>query len=162
MDEQQHKLAGDIGLWLANLRDMVESTTIDVVNSGSIPDVVTHFASLRDTTKALAAKVTEIQKHVEALSQEIIPTMFLNNGRMSSFRLKGIGTVTVGERWSASMLDKQTALNWLRNSNNGGIIQETVNSQTLGAIAKDAQIAGKPLPSDLFKVSSTAYTSITK
>lgn len=156
--------ASILGERLDHLLNWVVIQTDELVKTGDLPEVISHFVELRDITSDLRDKLTLIQKHVDTLSQELIPTLFLNNGKMTSMRLKGIGTVKVSERWSASIHpgSKVTAINWLKNSNMEGIVQETVNAQTLGAIAKDAQIAGKPLPSDLFKVSSSSYTSVTK
>jgi hypothetical protein len=61
------------------------------------------------------------------------------------------------------MLDKQLGMDWLRNTGNESLIQETVNSSTLAAFAKSkTEEEGKELPSDIFKTSVMTYTSITK
>jgi hypothetical protein len=77
--------------------------------------------------------------------------------------VEGVGRVSITHRYSCSMLDKQLGMNWLRQSGNEGLIQETVNSSTLAAFAKNMlETEGTQLPQDLFKTSVSAYTSITK
>lgn len=164
MNTEARVAASYISAHLENLLSFSAEDTATLVKTNDIPAVAKHFVELRDAVKDLKAKLTLIQNHVDAISEEMIPTMFLNNGKLTSVRISGVGTVKVSERWSASPVpgNKSTAMLWLKNSNMEGIITETVNAQTLGAIAKDAQIAGKPLPSDLFKVSSSSFTSVTK
>lgn len=61
------------------------------------------------------------------------------------------------------MIDKGLGMDWLRNSGNGGLIQETVNSMTLAAFAKSLNDEkGIELPKDLFNTSIMTVTSITK
>jgi hypothetical protein len=60
------------------------------------------------------------------------------------------------------MTDKQMGFEWLRDNNHGGVIQETVNAQTLGALAKELNNAGVDLPAPTFTTSIMTYTSITK
>jgi hypothetical protein len=61
------------------------------------------------------------------------------------------------------MIDKPLGLDWLRNSGNGSLIQETVNSNTLAAFAKNLNDEeGKELPGEIFKTSIMTVTSITK
>ena len=82
-----------------------------------IPTTVTHFAAFRDTVKDLAAKVAELQKHVDSLSYEILPTMF-GNQNVKTITLPDIGRVTINIRWSASMLNKEKGMEWLRTTGN--------------------------------------------
>ena len=60
------------------------------------------------------------------------------------------------------MLNKSAGLVWLRSSGNDGLIQETVNAQTLGAFAKEQAMTGKPLPDAIFKVTTANHVSITQ
>jgi len=69
----------------------------------------------------------------------------------------------LSNRWSCSMLDKLTGMDWLRTNGHGDLIQETVNSSTLGAFARNlTEESGYELPSDIFKTSVMTFTSITK
>lgn len=146
------------------LDSLLERATRDAtatIEAANIPDAVTYFAELRDTVKALAAKMSALQSLVDTLSQDMLPTLFNNQG-VKTIKVDDVGRVSINDRWTASMLNKSEALGWLRQTGNEGLIIETVNAQTLGAFAKEEAIAKRPLPSDVFKVNTVPYTSITK
>jgi hypothetical protein len=135
--------------------------TAEAVEHGNIPEAVTYFSELRDTIKDLQTRMSALQSHIDSLSQELIPTMFMNQS-VKTIKVENIGRVTINDRWSAKMLNKDACMSWLRGSGNSGLIIETVNSQTLGAFGKNLAMEGKPLPQELFQVGATPYTSITK
>jgi hypothetical protein len=143
---------------------LLERATRDAntaIENANIPDAVVYFSELRDTVKTLATKMSALQSLVDTISQELLPTLFGNQG-VKTIKIDDIGRVSINDRWSASMLDKAAAFQWLHNTNNQSLIIETVNAATLGAFAKEEALAKRSLPSDIFKVSSTPYTSITK
>ena len=147
-----------------NIDNFLERATRDtqeIIARNDIPSTVTHFAAFRDTVKDLAAKIAELQKHVDSLSYEILPTMF-GNQNVKTITLPDIGRVTINIRWSASMLNKEKSMEWLRTSGNEGLIIETVNAMTLASFARTETLAGKPLPDYLFKVGTAQHVSITK
>jgi hypothetical protein len=146
---------------LDSFLERAQRDTAKTIEHADIPEAVVYFAELRDTVKRLAEKTTALQKHIDELSQQSLPTLF-ENANVQTIKIDGVGRVSVNDRWSASMLDKETGLSWLRQTGNQGLIIETVNAQTLGAFAKDETKAGRSLPSDIFRVSSTPYISITK
>ena len=152
------RFAGEkLDLFLARtIRDSAE-----VIERADLPETVAYFADLRDVVHDLAAKTSMLTKHVEELSQEFIPTMFMNQ-HVKSFTIPGLGRATINVRWSASLINKNKAFDWLRSTGNDGLIIETVNSQTLGAFARTESVAGHPLPSEIFKVGSSSFVSITK
>ena len=133
----------------------------DGIAGNDIPTTVAHFAAFRDAVDDLAAKVAALKKHVDSLSYEILPTMF-GNQNVKTITLPDIGRVTINVRWSASMLNKERGMDWLRASGNEGVIIETVNSSTLSAFAKAETLAGRPLPDAIFKVGTAQHISITK
>jgi hypothetical protein len=149
------------GQKLDSLLERATRDTEEALATNDIPTAVTYFDELRDTVKGLAEKLSNLQKHLDALSMEQLPTMFANQD-VKTIKLENVGRVTVNVRWSASMPDKEMGLGWLRQTGNQGLIIETVNSQTLGAFAKEETAQGRPLPSEVFKVTSTPYISITK
>jgi hypothetical protein len=146
---------------LDNLLERAERDTVKVIEEGNIPNVVTYFAELRATVDELKVKMASMQKHLDALSQELIPTLF-NNQNTKTIKIDNVGRVTVADRWSCSILKPDQAFAFIRESGNGGMIKPSIHPMTMGAHAKDMHEAGKPLPQQLFKVSSTPYTSITK
>lgn len=148
--------AEKLGLLLAR----AQRDSAEVIQSGDIPSTVTHFAAFRDRVKDLAAKVAQLQKHVDTLSFEVLPTMF-GNQNVKTITLPDVGRVTINVRWTATMLDKQKSMEWLRTSGNEGLIQETVNAMTLAAFAKTEAVAKRPLPEHLFRVGTAQHVSIT-
>ena len=156
------KIAADYaGQKLDSLLERATRDTNEVVQRADIPTAVAYFDELRSLVKELAEKQTALQKHIEELSQQLLPTMFQNQN-VKTINVKGVGRTTINDRWSASMLNKERGLGWLRGSNNEGMIIETVNAQTLGAFAREEAAAGRNLPEDIFRVSATPYVSITK
>lgn len=149
------------GQKLDSLLERAARDSAEVMSENDIPKAVTYFAELQETVKSLGAKLSELNKHIENLSYEVLPTMFQNQD-VKTVKIDGVGRVTVNVRWNATMIDKQTGLGWLKQTGNAGLIQETVNAQTLGAFAKEEVIAGRPLPDDIFKVSSKPFISISE
>lgn len=149
------------GQKLDSLIERSKRDTAEAVERNDIPTAVTYFHELRETVRGLQAKMSLLQSAIDGLSQELLPTMFTNQG-VKTIKVDNVGRVSINDRWSASMLDKETGMNWLRSTGNGGLIIETVNAQTLGAFAKDETVKGKPLPDDIFTVKSTPYVSITR
>lgn len=146
---------------LDSLLERAQRDTTEVVQTNDIPKTVAHFAALQDTVDDLAKKISALKKHVDALSYEILPTMFSNQD-VKTIKLDNIGRVTVNVRWTASMIDKQKGMEWLKTSGNEGIVIETVNAMTLASFAKTETLAGKPLPDHLFRVGTAQHMSITK
>jgi hypothetical protein len=146
---------------LNSFLERAERDTTEIVQKNDIPATVTHFAILRDTVKDLAERVSALQKHVDSLSYEILPTMF-SNQNVKTITLPDIGRVTVNVRWAASMINKTQSMEWLRTNGNEGLIIETVNAGTLASFAKAEALAGHPLPDHLFKVGTAQHISITK
>ena len=146
---------------LDSLLERAQRDTNDVVQGNDIPTTVAHFAALQDTVEDLSKKLSALRKHVDALSYEILPTMFSNQD-VKTIKLDNIGRVTVNVRWTASMLNKEKGMEWLRTSGNEGLIIETVSAVTLASFAKTETLAGKPLPDWLFKVGTAQHMSITK
>jgi hypothetical protein len=149
------------GQKLDSLLERATRDTEEALATNDIPTAVAHFDELRETVRSLAEKLTALNKHIEMLSYEQLPTMFTNQD-VKTVTLDGIGRATVNIRWSASMPDPEMGLGWLRQTNNAGLIKETVHPQTLGAFAKDETAAGRPLPAEIFKVTAQPYISITK
>ena len=146
---------------LDSLLERATRDTNEVVERADIPTAVVYFAQLRDTVKELQDKMSALEKHIQSLSYELLPTMFQNQD-VKTIKVEGVGRVSINDRWSASMLNKERWLGWLRGSGNEGLIIETVNAQTLGAFAKEETKAGRALPDDIFRVSATPFVSITK
>ena len=161
MDFAAETAAGYAAQKLDLLLERAQRETTEIIQQNDIPSAVTHFAELRDRTKDLAERVSALQKLVDSLSYEILPTM-MGNQNVKTINIENVGRVSVNVRWSATMLNKEAGMQWLRDTGNDGLIIATVNAGTLSSFAKTETLAGKPLPSDIFKVGTAQHISITK
>jgi len=146
---------------LAQITGHIRDQTNDVVATNDHIQVIKHYDQLRQVT-ALIKESREALEQIEMkLSREQVPEV-MRAHNIKNITIEGVGRVTLGTRWSASMPDKQAGFDWLRQNGNGGVIQETVNAQTLGALAKELNADGLELPAPTFTTSIMTYTSITK
>jgi len=139
----------------------VRKDTDEVVASQDHIEVIKHYDQLR----LLTAKIKESREALEQiemkLSREQVPDVLRAHG-IRTITVEGVGRVSLGTRWSASMPDKEAGFDWLRANEHGGVIQETVNAQTLGALAKELNSEGLELPAPTFTTNIMTYTSITR
>lgn len=160
--KKETQVIGDCALTrLDKLLNDIERETQEVVQQNDLPTTVVHYDAFDQLVGALKRRLNALEKHRDSLSYETLPTMFTNQN-VKTINVVGVGRVTVNVRWSASMLDKQKSLEWLRTSGNAGLIQETVNAGTLSSFAKGETLAGHPLPDHLFRVGTAQHISITK
>jgi hypothetical protein len=137
-----------------------DETTL-AVESGDHIEIIRHYDQLRQAT-ALIKESREALEQIETkLSREQVPDVMRANN-IRTITVEGVGRVSLGTRWSASMPDKAAGFEWLRANEHGGVIQETVNAQTLGALAKELNEEGTELPAPTFTTNIMTYTSITK
>lgn len=139
----------------------VRKETNEAVATNDHVEVIKHYDALRKLNALIKESREALSGIEEKLSREYVPDVMRANN-IRSTTIEGVGRVSLGTRWSASMLDKEAGLQWLRDNGNGGVIQETVNAQTLGALAKEMNNEGHDLPEHLFKTGTMTYTSITK
>jgi hypothetical protein len=151
---------GVIELALADLR-----ATLPEVKKKRLGVVLAEFFSLRNAYEAMEESRKQIGAEIDNLSKGTIPEMMAEEDTKSqTLELAGLRwRFTVNQRASCSMPDKDKGMNWLKDNGHGDLIQPTVNAQTLSSFAKNyLEQTGMDLPTDLFKVSTSPYTSITK
>ena len=152
---------------LTKLAGMIRTEGTEVVGSLDHVALIKHFADLRDVNATIKIAREALGEMEDNISRVDIPDIFTflreKTGQKPPFTIEGVGRVSVSRRFSASMLDKEVGMDWLRKNGHGDLIQPTVNAQTLAAFAKNLQeVEGKDLPVEIFKVGSIPYTSITK
>lgn len=146
---------------LSKVAGEIRGETNAVVESTDHIAIIKHYDSLRQATALIKESREVLQQVEEKLSREQVPdAMRAHNVR--TITIEGVGRVSLGTRWSASMPDKQAGFEWLRANEHGGVIQETVNAQTLGALARELNEEGMELPQPTFTTNIMTYTSITK
>lgn len=152
---------------LISVGEMVRNDTEAVLKTRNHVDVIKHYAAVRDATVQIKFAREVIADIEDSLSKvyipEIINEMRETTGEKPPFNIEGVGRVSVANRFSASIIDKENGYKWLRDTDNDSLITETVNSSSLAAFAKSySEDEGRDLPSEYFKVGIMQYTSITK
>jgi len=137
---------------------LVERDTQELALDGDTSELARHYSQVRDGYDALKERLARVDAEVNKLSYDIIPTTFTNRG-IKSVKVEGVGNIGIGTRWNASMIRRDEGMDWLRANDAAGLIVETVNAQTLAGFARERAIEGKPLPTDIFKVGTSLYTT---
>jgi len=151
----------DVCVTLSKLSGTIRDETDEAVASNDHIQVIKHYDQLRQAT-ALIKESREALEQIEMkLSREQVPEA-LRAQHIRTITVEGVGRVSLGTRWSASMPDKEAGFEWLRSNGHGGVIFETVNAQTLGALAKELSNEGTELPAPTFTTNIMTYTSITR
>jgi len=146
---------------LSVLAEDVRNETNEAVATNDHVEVIRHYDKLRQITALIKESREALAQIEERMSREQVPDIMRANN-VRTITIEGVGRVSLGTRWSASMPDKQAGFEWLRGNGHGGVIQETVNAQTLGALAKELNNEGTELPAPTFATNIMTYTSITK
>lgn len=146
---------------LSQLASAIREETNDAVSSDDHIEIIRHYDKLRQVTALIKESREALEQIETTLSREQVPDV-LRRHNVKTITVEGVGRVSLGTRWSASMPDKTAGFEWLRGNGHGGVIQETVNAQTLGALAKEMSNDGAELPAPTFTTNVMTYTSITK
>ena len=146
---------------LSTVTGIVRDETDETVASNDHIAIIRHYDRLRQATALIKESREALAQIEEKLSREQVPEVMRANN-IRTITVEGVGRVSLGTRWSASMPDKAAGFDWLRANDHGGVIQETVNAQTLGALAKELNEEGTELPAPTFTTNIMTYTSITK
>lgn len=148
--------------YLAGVTSAVRDDTNTAIATNDHVEVIRHYAALRQATKQIKEAREALDEIEERLSREHVPDVMRAAG-IRNTTIEGVGRVTLSNRWSCSMVDKEAGIDWLRNNGHDSLIIETVNSSTLAAFAKDMSLEhGFDLPDNLFRTAIMTYTSITK
>jgi hypothetical protein len=146
---------------LSQLASTIREETAEAIALDDHIEIIRHYDKLRQVTALIKESREALEQIETSLSREHVPDV-MRRHNVKTITVEGVGRVSLGTRWSASMPDKYAGFEWLRGHNHGGVIQETVNAQTLGALAKELNNEGTELPAPTFNVNVMTYTSITK
>ena len=114
--------------------------------------------ALYDEMEAVNKKIGELKRR---MAEEMIPQAFEDAG-VTTITLKEGFRVTISAFVRASTRDMEAGIKWMKKHGHGDIVKETINAQTLGALARTFMEENKNLPEDLFNVYVGTNTSITK
>jgi len=167
MREQTLRNLRKVVMDLIEVSSDVRRDTQEVVAEGDHVNIIKHFNDARLAVEEIKEAREAIADIAENLSRVVIPDVVAalreRTGEKPPFQIEGVGRVSVAYRFSCTMIDKVKGIGWLKGNGHEGLVQETVNSSTLSAFAKDMlENNGIELPTEFFKVGTSPYTSITK
>src|SRR5262245_37014465 len=119
----------DLCATLTELTTQVRNETNVAVATGDHVQVIKHYSCVRDITALIKESREALQGIEEKLSREQVPDV-MRAHNIRSTTIEGVGRVSLGTRWSASIPEKEEGYKWLRENGHGGIIIPTVNAQT--------------------------------
>ena len=125
----------------------------------SLVDKLTLYQTLKDGMDALKEETVKLNKQLQYLGGKLIP---------EQMETEGVDKVRVPElsrsfyplvKYSASVLDKDKAFQYLRDHEAESLISETVNSSSLAAYLKDRMLnEGIDPPDDVFNFNPYTIT----
>src|SRR5690606_19992968 len=169
ISEQAHPGAYVADRLRAGARVLAEIKAIfdaDIAGMDDLNAACRGYKDVKDAYDWFDRERKDLFAKLEQVSRETIPSLLEEEGVSSLTLDYGEGIkyrFTKNQRLSASMLDKDAGMEWLRSHGGGDLIQPTVNSSALSSFAKEyVGTSGKDLPEDVFKVSTLIVTSVTK
>lgn len=139
--------------------------SLDALADAELHDAFAHYKRVKDAYEDLDSVRKGVHAKMEVMKNTILPEK-MRDAKTTKQTVE-IGNVAytfyLSTRVSASMLDKNGGMQWLRDEGHEGIITETVNASTLSAFAKSLlEESGVELPEDLFKVSTMTQLAVRK
>lgn len=103
----------------------------------------------------IKAQLTRIYNVVNAVDKAIFPALLEHHG-LDMVRVPELKrSFSVKQMTSASMIDKEGGITWLREQGHGDLIQETVNAGTLASFFRNMMLEqGIDPPEEFFKINS--------
>lgn len=141
----------------AIIRVIAESVTIE--ERKDMAEVLTDYYNIKQVYAALDEVRKKLYHRVDRLEKAVIPAMMDDQGvdKVAVPALKR--SFYTLQKHSASMIDKEVGMQWLRDNEMGEAISETVNAGTLAKMLKEFVLEkGIDPPAEAFKLSE--YTTI--
>ena len=145
----------DLADSIEKLADVFEQEIRDAIDDLNYPRVFTIFAQMGEANKRLEAARQKFGKVYEIMNKADVPNLFEALGT-DIFRVPEIGrSFYPNTMYSATILDKEAAFDWLRANGGGELIQPTVNAGTLKSFVRTKlDEEGVEPPDDVIKFSS--------
>lgn len=125
-------------------------------------DMIRELAHVKRELEAAKEIKSTLEKKFDAIRLRLLPNRMEEEG-LENITVAGAGRVNLqGDLYFSIPADtKFEAFDWLREHGHGDIIQETVNSSTGKAWAKEVIKSGEALPDSLFRVTPFTRAQIT-
>ena len=118
---------------------------------------------IREMHELLDKQVKRVYHVKDALDKSVLPERMRAAG-IDGFKLPEVArSFSIIEKTSASFVDKEAGLEWLRKIGQGDMVQETVNAGTLAAFCRNLLLEqGIEPPADVVKLSTYSTMSMVK
>lgn len=128
-----------------------------------LKELIVEWDSLRGQKEGLEAQLTEINKRIEILARQEIPSA-MDDAGVQNIKLDGIGRVSLrGDLFASIVADsREGAYEWLEATGRGSLIKPTVKASTLKAAIKAWMADGEEIPEEFFKVTPYTQATLTK
>lgn len=126
-------------------------------------DIAKAYWHIKTNHEELDKQRKRIYHVMDALDKYLLPKIMEENG-MDMLRIPELGrSFSVRNVLSASMIDREAGIEWLRDNGHGDIVQETVNAGTLASFMRNLVLEeGIDPPEEIFKISTYNKTNTTK
>ncbi len=134
----------------------VPAKELDTATAATLDHLVSEMLDLKANAEELDALLKSVRAKYDEIRQRRLPDLMQQLGMVSPDG-KGAFTHASGARVHLRLEvyahyrkeNEDEFFTWLRENGHGGLIRETVNSQTLKAWAKDRVRDGDPLPPEV-------------
>lgn len=126
-------------------------------------DIVRAMAELRAQKDELEEKLKLINVEYDYIRLQRLPEKMDEEG-IQGLKVDGVGRVSLrGDIYVSVLADNREVFHtWLRDTNRGDLIKDTVNASTLKASVKEWIKRGEEIPEELIKVTPFTMSVITK
>lgn len=135
----------------------------ELIKNHSLGEVMETFLIFEDAVDRISTEAVALAKIVSYAREVSLPER-LDDDEIKTFTADSGDRMSRTSRIYASIITgkKDEAFDWLRKNDYEALIQETVNSSSLSAAAKELIESGKELPDDIFNSHYKNGVSITR
>jgi len=129
----------------------------------TIQNLATRQREIQDQLDTIKTISTRLQKEFDTIRLNVLPEK-MDEEDITNITVTGVGRVVVQSDiyFSIPADSKEDAYEWLKANGHSDLVQETVNSSSGKAWAKEMYKKGQSLPENLFKVTPFSRAQITK
>lgn len=151
----------------AQLRSVCDLYSVEAVGDKMRAADIKTLAMVHQNLNDLTDEIDEARKVLSKTYDWLRHSLMIDkmdDAGLESFSVAGVGRVYIQSSLNASIRAgaKEGAYEWLGDHGHGDLIQETVNSSSLKALAKAKIQDNDPLPEELFNVSPKTFVVIQK
>lgn len=140
---------------LKQLMPKIEAFIDDVFKKNDVSEIFSSYYLLKEQYAKLDGLRKELYHIVDHCEKSRLPDKLESMG-IDKVRVPELErSFYILRKYSASTVDREKAINWLKDNGHGDIVQETVNASTLTAFLKDMVLEENiDPPDDIFVLNS--------